>query len=690
MRTRFEKCTALIVLIATIISALTFLPFSEAKAEETTRFYDWKQYDPKWKDVYIGSNTIGNIGCYATSAAMLVVYSGLATEENLNPEIFVKKLKAVGGFAGNLIYKGKIDRAFPGFVYESEVLLGNTIDEKTESIAYYLKQGYYIIAGVKNLGHYVAIREVKNGIVYMMDPAAEETVLFNRYASSGVTKIFLYTSTGKKVDISGDFSDNTDSSEGSGSFESSEDTGEFKKGIYKTDERLNLRKSATTSSDSLNIVPAGTELEITSVSGSWGKTTYNGITGYIYLVYATYISEGTIKDPNDNTSEEPSAEPSSEESSFEEPSIEPSSEESSYDVPSSEEPSSEESSEESSAQPSDYVPGTYITTGALNLREGPTTSTPVLTSIPKGTTIEVTEVNGKWGKTTYNGKTGYCGLSYTKLVTPAAKPIDVTFITSGTNGQTVAPSTDTYKKGLYKTTANLRLRSGAGTSYTSLCIIPIGSELKITEVKNGWGKTVYDGQEGWCSLEYASFTNPYLISTEISANKIVANIGEEADLSSVCINYTYSDGSVYTVRSDITISYTIPIAPGTVKATALHNDATYTFEILYVNDCSVKLLGGETYVVTNVGASSESIFGCSSVEIKTGSFVKLDSTSFVVVVIGDVDGSGDITATDYVVIKQTFLGIVILDGAKAFAADVDGDGEITSTDYLSLKYSFLK
>ena len=62
----------------------------------------------------------------------------------------------------------------------------------------------------------------------------------------------------------------------------------------------------------------------------------------------------------------------------------------------------------------------------MNLRSGIGTNYPVLIVIPKGTVIEVSQVSGTWGKTTYNGKSGWCSItaSYAREVSaPVTPPI---------------------------------------------------------------------------------------------------------------------------------------------------------------------------------------------------------------------------------------------------------------------------
>ena len=676
MKTQFKKCIALLIVFAALLPVFSAIPLFKADAAgTTTRFYNWKQYDPQWKDVYIGSNTIGNVGCYVTSAAILICYSGLRTEADFDPATLVYTLKEKGGFAGNLIYKGRINKAVPGFDYQSEILLGKTMAEKAETIAYYLNKGYYIIAGTKNLNHYVAIREVKNGVVYMMDPASEYTKLFDYYSVSGVTKIFLYTSTGKKVDINGSI--DTDST--------TPPPATNKVGIYETTDDLHLREEASTLSSSLDIIPEGTQLTVTEIDGIWGKTFHNGKTGYICLSYAKLISEDIYKDPSDYSSEDT---PSDDPSSTEPPSDDPSSTEPPSDDPSSTEPPSDDPAPE-------YVPGTYKVTGSLNLRKDATTSSAALTVIPKGTEIEVTEIKGKWGKTTYKGYVGYCGLSYAKLIKPyeeEKEEILVSVTTNGTDKWITDPTDETYKKGYYIVgpSNQLRLRSTSSTSGSSLAIMPIGTRLKITEIKDGWGKTVYSQMEGWCSLEYCVFDEAYAEDTTVFSKGIVGVLGQEADLSSLAIHVSYSDGSVYSIQNGISVDYTIPTKTGTVKATATYNGVSYSINILYIDNCKIKSSETATYVVVDSSSTGDKIFGDSSIEIKTGETAEIDGISFVWVKTGDVDGTGDISITDYLLIKQTFLGNHNLTEAQAIASDVNNDGEISATDYLQVKSMLIK
>ena len=75
------------------------------------------------------------------------------------------------------------------------------------------------------------------------------------------------------------------------------------------------------------------------------------------------------------------------------------------------------------------------------------------------------------------------------------------------------------KPGWYTVTnATLNLRAGAGTSYKNLGQVTRGALFKVTEIKNGWGKTVYSGKTVWFSLQYAEFTSPFVYTVRFETD----------------------------------------------------------------------------------------------------------------------------------------------------------------------------
>ena len=57
-------------------------------------------------------------------------------------------------------------------------------------------------------------------------------------------------------------------------------------------------------------------------------------------------------------------------------------------------------------------PGRYLTTRKLALRAAPRNSAVRKLTVKKNVLIRINAVNGDWGRTTYNGKTGWVALKY--------------------------------------------------------------------------------------------------------------------------------------------------------------------------------------------------------------------------------------------------------------------------------------
>ncbi len=100
---------------------------------------------------------------------------------------------------------------------------------------------------------------------------------------------------------------------------------------------------------------------------------------------------------------------------------------------------------------------------------------------------------------------------------------------------------------------------------------------------------------------------------------------------------------------------------------------------------------GEKLTLDDVKAlfeSSDSL-KANSEHIGTGTILSYNDKDYKVVVLGDTDGDGQITSTDYLRVKSAFLDAYNLKNEFFTAADCDSDGEITTTDYLKIKNRFM-
>lgn len=155
----------------------------------TGPFATWKQYEGPWINVQLGNSgkTIKQIGCLATSVAILIAKSGVETniQGDFNPGTFVEYLNQNNGFVsgGNFVW-ASATKAAPNFVYQGQISVsGYTKAQKLNKIVELLNAGYYVVAEVKgNTGqHWVAIDTVQDSTVIMMDPGSSSTDMWGQY-----------------------------------------------------------------------------------------------------------------------------------------------------------------------------------------------------------------------------------------------------------------------------------------------------------------------------------------------------------------------------------------------------------------------------------------------------------------------------------------------------------------------------
>ena len=143
-------------------------------------------------------------------------------------------------------------------------------------------------------------------------------------------------------------------------------------------------------------------------------------------------------------------------------------------------------------------------TADVNLRRGAGTNYGVIKVIGTGTTVTVTDAsNSQWYKVKLSdGTEGYLFSEYLKVTSgdiSSAKP-------SATPTPTPAPSNGTVQA---KTTSDLNVRKGPGTSYGIIKVIDMNVTVTITEATNSsWYKVkLSDGTEGYLAAQYLKITS---------------------------------------------------------------------------------------------------------------------------------------------------------------------------------------
>ena len=137
-----------------------------------------------------------------------------------------------------------------------------------------------------------------------------------------------------------------------------------------------------------------------------------------------------------------------------------------------------------------YLPGLYLLNDAMNFRSDHSITSGIFSILPSGITVEVDEVNGIWGRITFDGTTGWISLDYSSRLSDKKEE----------------PSG--YQTGVYVTDEVMYFRSDHEITAFPYGLIPKGTELQVTEICGVWGKTTYNGRTGWMSLEYSTLKTP--------------------------------------------------------------------------------------------------------------------------------------------------------------------------------------
>ena len=129
--------------------------------------------------------------------------------------------------------------------------------------------------------------------------------------------------------------------------------------------------------------------------------------------------------------------------------------------------------------------GGATTTTAVNFRTGAGTNYGIISTLPAGTHVVVSErSSGNWATVVYNGTVGYISSDYLKR----ANDMDASFGTGTIDGSYV------------------RMRSGASTSSSILGTYNSGTTMTVTGVSGAWYKVNYNGTDGYVHSDYVSLS----------------------------------------------------------------------------------------------------------------------------------------------------------------------------------------
>lgn len=149
-----------------------------------------------------------------------------------------------------------------------------------------------------------------------------------------------------------------------------------------------------------------------------------------------------------------------------------------------------------------------ITGSDVRFRSGPGTNYSIIGTYGKNTKIEISGESGNWYEGAINGKYGYICKDYVSLS-------GGTSTQSGTSGQTSSGSTTTSTPSLTPVSSDIgivtgdgvRMRSGAGTNYSTLGYYNRGTQMTVKGQCGDWYSVSYKGTNGYVSTSYMKLSS---------------------------------------------------------------------------------------------------------------------------------------------------------------------------------------
>lgn len=203
---------------------------------------------------------------------------------------------------------------------------------------------------------------------------------------------------------------------------------------------------------------------------------------------------------------------------------------------------------------------------------------------------------------------------------------------------------------------NLNVRSEPSTAGEIIGKLQNDNEVTIIgEVQNNWYHIETDDLNGYCSADYIQVNGKITVETNNDSPDEPIDYGDFSitDGSLILQNGVLTGVSQDTTVSDLMNSFTGNVAILDKSGNKLENTA------LVATGCQLSVTtNGATVTVATVAVS------------------------------GDVDGDGDITATDYVLVKRCFFGTYKLESIYLQAALVSSEDKLNIVDYVIIKRAY--
>ena len=293
----------------------------------------------------------------------------------------------------------------------------------------------------------------------------------------------------------------------------------------------------------------------------------------------------------------------------------------------------------------------------LNIRDQATSSgSNVIGEIPNGTEIKVTAYEGNWGKTTYNGVTGWVSMSYLTYV--SALPVE--------KDEEAPVISDAKITNLDTTGYTVSCKVSDNKGVTKI-IFPTWTDAGGQDDIKWYVGSVSNGSATY-RINISEFNNAGgLYNTHIYAYDAAGNQSAAATLSTT----VYPTGFTLVSGSNATLTSSV-LKPAGAGNTVDSIKNSFACEITVLNAS-----GSALAATANVGT------GCTVVQYDTDGSTVLNRVT--VIVNGDLDGDGLINSSDVTAHKAHIRAVSKLVSHFLTASDFNGDGKVNTLDYIRLK-----
>lgn len=312
-------CVLLAVVLFIGASAASFLSSGRAVAAED--YHTWRQLDERWGNVDMNGTTVARSGCLITSLSIMARASdsldsaalknlGINSVDEFNPGVLADAYRSRGAFSygGGIASWGTISQIIPSITFIKDAHF-SSYDQSgiAAEIKSMMDSGMHVIVNVN--WHWVYIEGVIGDDIYMIDPASDTVLMYDKYQLAGGNEYWALTcknppaefkapngetTTTTTITTTTSVTTTTTSSVTESTTTTVSGTEQYDEFYYSGNGELNVYGSDDGSGEPVAALRSGNVVAIDKYSGNFGRIVNSyGHLGWIEMTYMTETSDRT-------------------------------------------------------------------------------------------------------------------------------------------------------------------------------------------------------------------------------------------------------------------------------------------------------------------------------------------------------------------------------------------------------------